>query len=247
MGPTVARSGTGPKGRLPHPEHHRTQRVGWLRAAVLGANDGIVSTASLIVGVAAADTSRADDAHRGCRRARRRGDVDGGRRVRLGQLAARRRASRPRPGAPRARRRPGERAQRADPHLRTTRPRATAWPPRWPASSPTTTPSAPTSATSWGSPTWRVARPMQAARFVGRRVHRRRPGPAARRAGQHLVATDRRHRRRRPRRPGRPRRRSARASAAPRCGAAVVRITVLSALAMAVTAAIGAAVGTAVG
>jgi VIT1/CCC1 family predicted Fe2+/Mn2+ transporter len=47
------------RGRLPHPEHHRTQRVGWLRAAVLGANDGIVSTASLIVGVAAADTSRA--------------------------------------------------------------------------------------------------------------------------------------------------------------------------------------------
>jgi VIT1/CCC1 family predicted Fe2+/Mn2+ transporter len=34
-------------------EHHRTQRVGWLRAAVLGANDGIVSTASLVVGVAA--------------------------------------------------------------------------------------------------------------------------------------------------------------------------------------------------
>jgi VIT1/CCC1 family predicted Fe2+/Mn2+ transporter len=44
---------------VPHPEHHRTQRVGWLRAAVLGANDGIVSTASLIVGVAAADSSRA--------------------------------------------------------------------------------------------------------------------------------------------------------------------------------------------
>jgi VIT1/CCC1 family predicted Fe2+/Mn2+ transporter len=43
---------------VPHPEHHRTQRVGWLRAAVLGANDGIVSTASLIVGVAAADSSR---------------------------------------------------------------------------------------------------------------------------------------------------------------------------------------------
>lgn len=38
---------------MPHPEHHRTQHVGWLRAAVLGANDGIVSTASLIVGVAA--------------------------------------------------------------------------------------------------------------------------------------------------------------------------------------------------
>ncbi|MBT8078880.1 MAG: VIT family protein [Gammaproteobacteria bacterium] len=35
-------------------EHHRSHRVGWLRAAVLGANDGIVSTASLIIGVAAA-------------------------------------------------------------------------------------------------------------------------------------------------------------------------------------------------
>ncbi|WP_129774398.1 VIT1/CCC1 transporter family protein [Peristeroidobacter soli] len=40
-----------------HSERHRTQRTGWLRAAVLGANDGIVSTASLIVGVAAAGTS----------------------------------------------------------------------------------------------------------------------------------------------------------------------------------------------
>lgn len=37
-----------------HSERHRTQRTGWLRAAVLGANDGIVSTASLILGVAAA-------------------------------------------------------------------------------------------------------------------------------------------------------------------------------------------------
>src|SRR5512134_161437 len=42
-----------------HTERHRTHRIGWLRAAVLGANDGIVSTASLIVGVAAADSSRA--------------------------------------------------------------------------------------------------------------------------------------------------------------------------------------------
>jgi VIT1/CCC1 family predicted Fe2+/Mn2+ transporter len=58
MGPTIARTSTGGRGRVPHPEHHRTQRVGWLRAAVLGANDGIVSTASLIVGVAAADSSR---------------------------------------------------------------------------------------------------------------------------------------------------------------------------------------------
>ena len=41
-----------------HRERHATSRIGWLRAAVLGANDGIVSTASLIVGVAAADGSR---------------------------------------------------------------------------------------------------------------------------------------------------------------------------------------------
>jgi len=42
-----------------HVERHRTERIGWLRAAVLGANDGIVSTASLLVGVAAADSGRA--------------------------------------------------------------------------------------------------------------------------------------------------------------------------------------------
>lgn len=41
-----------------HAEKHRTHRIGWLRAAVLGANDGIVSTASLIVGVAAAESGR---------------------------------------------------------------------------------------------------------------------------------------------------------------------------------------------
>ena len=41
-----------------HVETHRTHRIGWLRAAVLGANDGIVSTASLVVGVAAAHSTR---------------------------------------------------------------------------------------------------------------------------------------------------------------------------------------------
>jgi vacuolar iron transporter family protein len=41
-----------------HLERHASSRIGWLRAAVLGANDGIVSTASLIVGVAASDASR---------------------------------------------------------------------------------------------------------------------------------------------------------------------------------------------
>jgi vacuolar iron transporter family protein len=46
--------------RQVHQERHRTERIGWLRAAVLGANDGIVSTASLIVGVAAASASRSE-------------------------------------------------------------------------------------------------------------------------------------------------------------------------------------------
>jgi len=43
---------------VPHTEQHRTNRIGWLRASVLGANDGILSTASLIVGVAAAHAPR---------------------------------------------------------------------------------------------------------------------------------------------------------------------------------------------
>lgn len=42
---------------MSHTEIHRSHRVGWLRAAVLGANDGVVSTASLIIGVAAANTT----------------------------------------------------------------------------------------------------------------------------------------------------------------------------------------------
>ena len=43
-----------------HHERHRTERIGWLRAAVLGANDGIVSTASLVVGVATAQAASGD-------------------------------------------------------------------------------------------------------------------------------------------------------------------------------------------
>jgi VIT1/CCC1 family predicted Fe2+/Mn2+ transporter len=41
-----------------HPESHRSDRIGWLRAAVLGANDGLISTASLVVGVATAGAAR---------------------------------------------------------------------------------------------------------------------------------------------------------------------------------------------
>lgn len=44
--------------RLSHSEVHMVHRIGWLRAAVLGANDGLVSTASLVVGVAAAGSGR---------------------------------------------------------------------------------------------------------------------------------------------------------------------------------------------
>ena len=43
-----------------HTESHLVERIGWLRAAVLGANDGIISTASLILGVASAAASRTD-------------------------------------------------------------------------------------------------------------------------------------------------------------------------------------------
>lgn len=46
--------------RLSHSEIHMVHRIGWLRAAVLGANDGIVSTSSLVVGVAAAGTGRTE-------------------------------------------------------------------------------------------------------------------------------------------------------------------------------------------
>ena len=45
---------------MSHEEIHRSHRIGWLRAAVLGANDGVVSTASLIIGVAAAGATRVD-------------------------------------------------------------------------------------------------------------------------------------------------------------------------------------------
>lgn len=44
----------------PHFERHYSQRIGWLRAAVLGANDGIVSTASLVVGIAAAKAGQTE-------------------------------------------------------------------------------------------------------------------------------------------------------------------------------------------
>ena len=44
-----------------HRETHRTERIGWLRAAVLGANDGVISVSSLVVGVAEGATAAATD------------------------------------------------------------------------------------------------------------------------------------------------------------------------------------------
>jgi vacuolar iron transporter family protein len=55
---TMGRSGRTPNMR--HREVHRSERIGWLRAAVLGANDGIVSTASLVLGVAAAGVTKSN-------------------------------------------------------------------------------------------------------------------------------------------------------------------------------------------
>ena len=50
----------------PHAEWHKSSRIGWLRAAVLGANDGVISTASLMVGVAATGaTPAAEQAQEG--------------------------------------------------------------------------------------------------------------------------------------------------------------------------------------
>ena len=119
-----------------HPERHRTDRIGWLRAAVLGANDGIVSTASLVVGVAAAHApARRQRAGRGRRRPGRRRDVDGRRRVRLGP------ARRPTPSRPtsRASARSSQpttrgRAPGADGDLRRPRPRRLRSRSRWPSS-----------------------------------------------------------------------------------------------------------------
>ena len=61
-----------------HNEAHRSHRIGWLRAAVLGANDGIVSTASLIIGFAAAQAAHSDILLAGVADPSRRGVRGGG-------------------------------------------------------------------------------------------------------------------------------------------------------------------------
>jgi VIT1/CCC1 family predicted Fe2+/Mn2+ transporter len=71
-----------------HPEKHRTQRIGWLRAAVLGANDGIVSTASLCFGRRCSGSRFSNRLGRRRCWPRRWSYVDGCRRVRVCQGGA---------------------------------------------------------------------------------------------------------------------------------------------------------------
>jgi len=60
MGLPLSQDGEGARVAKRHVERHGTERVGWLRAAILGANDGLISTAALVTGVAAAAQGRSD-------------------------------------------------------------------------------------------------------------------------------------------------------------------------------------------
>ena len=144
-------------------ELHRTGRIGWLRAAVLGANDGIVSTASLVIGVAAAGAPRSEVLVAGVAGLVAGRPVDGGGRVRLGQLPGRHRARRPRARARRAARRARRRAGRAHRDLRRPRTRARAGPHGRAAVDGPRCARRRTRATSSACPTDFAARPLQAA------------------------------------------------------------------------------------
>ena len=74
---------------MPGAESHYVHRAAWLRAAVLGANDGIISTASLIMGVAAATAVAGRNPDRGGRGMGGGRNVDGGGRICVRQLAGR--------------------------------------------------------------------------------------------------------------------------------------------------------------
>ena len=83
----------------PHKERHLSHRAGWLRATVLGANDGIISTAALILGVVAADAGRSAVLTAGVAGLTAGAALDGPRRVRVGELAS---ATPSRPTSPRS-------------------------------------------------------------------------------------------------------------------------------------------------
>ena len=107
----------GPHEDEPH-EGGLNNRLNWLRAGVLGANDGIVSTAGIVIGVVGATSDRDRDPDRRRRRPGRRRDEHGRRGVRLGQHPARLRAGAAGQGAPRAARRAGGGARGAGRPLR---------------------------------------------------------------------------------------------------------------------------------
>ncbi len=73
---------------ISHFERHYTTRIGWLRAAVLGANDGIVSTASLVLGIAAANADSAQILLTGVA-GLVAGAMSGSRRIRFRQFSSR--------------------------------------------------------------------------------------------------------------------------------------------------------------
>ena len=155
----------------PHAEAHRGQRAGWFRAAVLGANDGLVATASLMVGVAASGAPL-DRRRRG---ARGRINGRGRRRVRLGRLPGRRRTRRPRQRGARTRRRPeAELAELAGIY------RQRGLPENWSSRSPRLCTTRTHLRDELGHSDITAARPLQAGSRLGGQLLRRRAPAAAR-------------------------------------------------------------------
>ncbi len=167
-----------------HFERHYGERIGWLRAAVLGANDGIVSTASLVVGVAAANAARGEVLIAGMA-----GLVAGAMSMAAGEyVSVSSQADTESADLERERR---ELEDDEDPSARSSR-RSTSeggsigsWRSRWPSSSWLTMPWEPTPETSWDSRN-SLARPIQAALAsastfaVGAACHCFSPGPVPR-------------------------------------------------------------------
>ena len=225
------------------PEVHLSHRSNWLRAAVLGANDGILSTAASCWAWRRPARQRPRSSPLGSPGCRGR-FVDGCGRVRLGQLAARRRGGRHPPGGARAAKRSTGRATRAGRALRGAGP-TRRWPARWrsrsrararlPGASPRRARARPAAARTAVQAAWAsavsfstgAAVPLLAVALA----------PAATRVGVTVVVTL--DRARGPWRRGRP---PGRGPAAPRGPPGRRR----GAVAMAITAAIGALVGTAI-
>ena len=216
---------------MQHKEMHRTHRIGWLRAAVLGANDGIVSTASLVIGVAASGSTHSEVLVAGLA-----GLVAGAMSMAAGEyVSVSSQADTESADLERERGElrddPRTRARGAERHLPRARARCRSRPPGGAGASPPTTRSVRTPATSWASPPRR--RPSGPGRVhVGGDLRGRCRAAVARRHGRERVRADRRGRRHRDRGPRRPgpsaRRPAARPSSPPlsasRSGACIARM-----------------------